>query len=147
MLTQVACVNVQPFSVLALSNPPSLITFALFGTRHTHLLLEQLKLPEGQSETCAHCLHALATQIGNDDDEQEPHAWVPSQPLETVPHLPAHTAAIGVGTHWDVVGVPAAPEPSPPDSAPPDSAPPDSAPPDSAPPDSAPRDSAPPDEC
>jgi hypothetical protein len=31
---------------------------------------------------------------------------VPPQPFETEPHLPLQAVAIGVGTHWHVVGDP-----------------------------------------
>jgi hypothetical protein len=32
--------------------------------------------------------------------------YVPPQPFESEPHFPAQAVAIGVGTHWQVVGVP-----------------------------------------
>jgi hypothetical protein len=77
-----------------------LITFALFATRHVHVLFVQLKVPEGQSLTVPHCLQVLFTQIGAVDDEQLPHVYVPPQPFETEPQfLPEHAVAIGVGTH------------------------------------------------
>jgi hypothetical protein len=35
-----------------------------------------------------------------------PHVYVPPQPFETEPHLPAQAVAIAVGTHWQVLGEP-----------------------------------------
>ena len=142
----------QLFRLLALSNPPSLMTFAALGVRHTQVLFVQLKVPDGQSETELHCLQLLLTQTGADDEHvpqvyvppqpsaaepqllpehavpiavllqphtfavpapaqvcgevHVPQVYVPPQPFETEPHLPAQTVAIGVGTHWHVVGVP-----------------------------------------
>jgi hypothetical protein len=77
-----------------------LITFALFATRHVHVLFVQLKVPEGQSVTVPHCLQLLLTQIGADGDEHVPHVYVPLQPFETEPQfLLAQAVTMGVGTH------------------------------------------------
>ena len=100
-------VDVQLFRALASSNPPSLMTFSLFGVRHTQALFVQLKVPEGQSATEPHCLQVPLTQIGADGDEHVPHAYIPPQPFGAEPQfLPEHALALGVGTHWHVVGVP-----------------------------------------
>ena len=63
---------VQLATALAVSNPPSLITFWGAGSRHAHALLVQLKEPAGQSATTEHCLHVLFTHAGA-DDEHVPH--------------------------------------------------------------------------
>jgi hypothetical protein len=47
------------------------MTFALFGSRHMQVLLEQLNVPDGQSPTEAHSSHWLATHTGV-DPEHEP---------------------------------------------------------------------------
>jgi hypothetical protein len=79
--------DVHLLKSLCLSNPPSLMTFAVLGVRHTQALLMQLKLLAGQSATEPHCLQALLTQIGADDDEQVPQVYVPLQPSAAVPQL------------------------------------------------------------
>jgi hypothetical protein len=60
--------GVQLLTLLWLSNPPSLMTFALFGVRHTQALFVQLKVPLGQSVTALHCLQVLFTQLGDGDE-------------------------------------------------------------------------------
>jgi len=56
--------EVQLFSVLAVSKPPFLMRFALLGVRHKQVLFVQLKEPDGQSWTTLHCLQVLLTHAG-----------------------------------------------------------------------------------
>jgi hypothetical protein len=95
---------------LELSKPPSLITFALLATRHAQVLFVQLKVPDGQSVTELHCLHALLTQTGV-GDEHVPHAWVPPQPSAAEPQLlPEQAVAFGVGVQPHTFEVPPPPQ-------------------------------------
>ena len=64
VFVHVVPLDVQLFRVLWVSNPPSLMTFALLGVRHTQVLFVQLNVPDGQSVTAAHCLQELLTQLG-----------------------------------------------------------------------------------
>ena len=96
LFVQTVPLDVQLFRALWVSNPPSLMMFALLGVRHTHALFVQLKVPDGQSATEPHCLQLLLTQIGA-DDEHVPHVYVPPQPSGAEPQLlPEHAVAIAV---------------------------------------------------
>lgn len=66
-LDQLVELRVQVLIELAVSNPPSLMTLLVCGVRQMHVpLLEQAKVPAGQSPTTPHCLHVLLTQVGVD---------------------------------------------------------------------------------
>jgi hypothetical protein len=70
-------------------------------------LLEQAKVPAGQSPTTPHCLHVLPTQVGV-DPPHVPQTWFPPQPLGTEPQfLPEQAAAGPVGVQPHTFGVPA----------------------------------------